>query len=411
MNIINLGQHLATNKSVALTTQQLTRHAAIMGMTGSGKTGVIANLFEHYAKYNVPCILVDIKGDMCNLVLQPVEFRNKINLRILTPGGFHGEQIDLFADLQRPERVKNTVTQLLKMIGERRVDPLSSKQHSFLSKLLHHYHGTKEEVNLTKLIVGVLDPPFHSFGALSLDDAFPSSARNALAAKLNNLLVAPSFEKWRSGIKLDVDELLARSHQPGAPTNVTVFSVAHLDEEEKLFALALLFDSVAAWMRKQQGDNDLRAALFVDECVGLLPPYPANPATKGSLLIMLKQARAHGLGLVLASQNPMDLDYKALGNCETWIVGRLQMANDRKRVIDAITASTSHDRAKLEARIGRLLPRNFVLCRPRSTADFYSKNVCAKLIGPMTVGDIESLTHSYNSETKRLADAYRELYK
>jgi len=284
-------------------------------------------------------------------------------------------------------------------------NPLSSKQHSFLSKLLNHYHANGVAVNLVGLITGVCDPPFRSFGALTLDDAFPSASRNALAARLNNLLVAPSFERWRTGIDLDVSELLT-SNSPDKPTNVTVYSVAHLDDDERLFALALLFDSMEAWMRRQRGTSALRAALLVDECAGLLPPYPNKPATKGSLMTMLKQARAYGLGLVLASQNPMDLDYKALSNCETWVVGRLQMAHDRRRVIEALATSTQYDRHKLEARIGGLQPRQFVLCRPKSTADFRSVDVSAQLIGPMTPSEIATLVSTYDDDVAKLLEAF-----
>ncbi len=405
---ITLGQHLITGQPIALPLTKFTKHAAILGMTGSGKTGVLFGIAEQYIAAGIPCILVDIKGDMCNLAMQPLEVRRKMNLRVLTPGGAHGEQINLFANLQRPERVKNTVSQILAMIRCKDADPLSSKQHSFLSKLLNHYHAGGQHIDLVGLITGVCDPPFSSFGALTLNDAFPSASRNVLAAKLNNLLVAPSFERWRSGIDLDVDELLT-AHAPEEPTNVTIYSIAHLEDTERLFALALLFDSMAAWMRRQRGTEALRAGLFVDECTGLLPPYPCKPATKEALLTMLKQGRAYGLGLVLASQNPMDLDYKALSNCETWIVGRLQMTNDRRRVIEAITTSTTHDRNKLESRIGGLNPREFVLCRPKSTADFRSADVTAKLVGPMTPMEISTLTANYNSDVANMLIAFGDL--
>jgi hypothetical protein len=411
MSIIHLGTHLKTKQSIALPINKLSKHVAILGMTGSGKTGELILIQEQVMDAGIPTILVDIKGDMTNVALQPQEVRQRMNFRVLTPGGTHGEQINLFANLQKPERVQNTVSQLLKMIRAKDHNPLSSRQHSFLSKLLHEYHSKGVHIDLSGLISGVLDPPFESFGALSLREGFPVPSRIALAAKINNLLVAPSFEKWRDGIDLDVDELLLQ-HSPdsGLPTNVTVYSVSHLnDEDERLFALALLFDGIAEWMRRQRGTKNLRAMLFVDECAGLLPPYPNKPATKPALITMLKQARAYGLGLCLSSQNPMDLDYKALGNCETWIVGRLQTTNDRRRIIEAITTVTSHDRSRLEARIGNLVPRSFVLCRPNSTVDFRSADVRGQLLGPMTPMEISTTVGAYNDEVAQLLEAYNSV--
>lgn len=394
-NIVLGSDHL--RRTIALPIDKFTRHCAIMGMTGSGKSGMVLGVVEQMVANNIPVVLVDIKGDMCNIALQhSYEDRARMNFRVLTPGASHGEQLNLFANLQKPERVKTAVTQLLKMCGERNVNPLSSKHHSILSMLLEHYHQQGIKADLLTLINGLIEPPFLTFGALPLEDAVPAKTRATLASKLNNLLVAPSFQAWREGGDLNIDSLYAQ--RSDGKTNVTVYSIAHLDDDQKMFAMALLFEATVAWMRRQRGTDNLRAMLVVDECAGILPPHPANPPSKAPIMTMLKQARAYGLGLILASQNPMDLDYKALSNCETWIVGRLQMARDRARVIEAITAATPHDRMKLEVRIGRLTPRDFVLCRPRSTADFHSAPVRCDLVGPMTPMEIKELLNVNSQE-------------
>lgn len=407
-NHLVLGLNRA-QRTLALPTNKLTRHAAVMGMTGSGKTGLVLGLVEQLIEQDVPSILVDIKGDMCNIALQEADpdLRDKIDIRVLTPGAFHGDPVNLFHNLERPERVKTAVTQILKLCGEKKVDPLSSPAHTYLSTLLHHYHQHNVHADLVTLITGLIEPPIVTLGALSLEDAFSDRRRTALATKLNNLLAAPSFEHWRQGDDLNIDEMYNQKKKNGR-TNVTIYSVAHLDEDQKGFALALLFESVVAWMRRQRGTDELRAALVVDECAGILPPYPRNPTTKPPIMTMLKQARAYGLGLVLASQNPMDLDYKALSNCETWLVGRLQMANDRRRVIEAITAATAHDRNKLEVRIGRLQPRDFVLCRPSSTADFRSADVRCKLVGPMAPMEIKAMLGQWDPDLDEVIELLGE---
>lgn len=404
-NIVLGNDHM--NRTVVLPMNKFTKHCAIMGMTGSGKSGMVLGIIEQMIANNVPVVLVDIKGDMCNIALQHDDAdRVRMNLRVLTPGALHGEQINLFANLQKPERVKTAVTQLLKMCGERNVNPLSSKNHSMLSMLLEHYHAQGIKADLLTLINGLIEPPFVTFGALPLEDAVPAKTRAALASKLNNLLVAPSFQTWREGGDLNVDSLFAP--RTDGTTNVTIYSIAHLDDDQKMFAMALLFEATVAWMRRQRGTDDLRAMLVVDECAGILPPHPNNPPSKGPIMTMLKQARAYGLGLVLASQNPMDLDYKALSNCETWIVGRLQMSRDRARVIEAITATTPHDKLKLEARIGRLTPRDFVLCRPKSTANFHSAPVHCDLVGPMTPMEIRELLSNTASLRQEILQRLQE---
>lgn len=390
MTNIHLGKTLKSQQSLNLPIQKLCKHAAIVGASGSGKSGLLLGMVEQQVEANVPVILVDLKGDMSNILLQKFgsPLRSRMRVRMLTPGGDYGTSIDLFASLERKDRIKSAVSQILHLCGYRKANPLSSKEHAYLSLILAHHHEQGKPTNLITLMNSVMEPPFENFGALPLHSAIPMELRERLVHRINNMFVAPSFEKWRDGIDLDIGDLYNRTSE--GRTNVTIYNVSHLDDQERIFALSLLFTNIVTWMRGQRGTDELVASLIVDECVGIIPPSPKNPDTKPPLMVMLKQARAYGLGLILASQNPMDIDYKAMSNCETWMVGRLQMKNDRRRVIQAICETSSHDRARLEQRISQLSPREFVLCRPKSTADFHTADVKCDLVGPMTALEINT---------------------
>lgn len=379
-----------TDTPLNINSDDLTKHVAVFGASGSGKTGMILSLVEENILNGIPTILIDIKGDMSNIALQTdPELADKMYFRLLTPGSDHGEQVNIFAGLAKPDRLANSVSSLLKMIGEKVYDPIQSKMHAFLSKILQYMHKHNKGYALDDIIALVMEPPFATFGALDLDSAIPRRSRAALAAKLNTVFVAPSFQQWREGIALDVEDLLFADT---GKTNVTVFSVSHLvDETERMFAVALLLDEVLSWMRSQQGYDGLRAQLFIDECVGIIPPYPANPPSKKPLMTLLKQARAFGLGIVIASQNTKDLDYKALGNCETWIIGKLSMKRDRDSILEGIMANTSLPKEIIEHRIAALGSRRFLIVRPKSVYEMYSCETSCDLVGPMTEWDMKKI--------------------
>lgn len=387
MKTIHLGQNLATENEVKLNANALTTHTCVVGMTGSGKTAVVIGAVEELIRENIPTILLDIKGDLINVAMQAADFRNKMNLTVLTPGANHGESVNVLSGLSRPDSLHSSVSALLKIIGDS-PDPLKSKTHAFLCHALEKRHKEGKDCTLKEIIEDVNDPPFFSFGALEMDQAVPKRTRTALSAKLNTMLVAPSFRAWREGNPLNIDSFF--QPRTDGKTNVVIYSVAHLiNDDDKSFAISILLNELLSWVRKQSGSKgNLRATLVIDECFGLLPPHPKNPPTKKPILTMLKQARAYGLGVILATQNPMDLDYKAMANCQTWIVGRLQTANDKKRVLDAITGGSGHDRTLLDYKIGQLQERQFMLVRPKGLVTFYSRDVSAELVGPMTPNEI-----------------------
>lgn len=384
---IILGQHVDSDTELTMANEKLTKHMAVFGASGSGKTGAVLGIVEDLVKDDVPVILVDVKGDMANIALS--ELREKMNIRLITPGATHGETVNVFAGLTNPDRITNSVTNFLKMLGEKDVDPMQSKMHAYLSRILHYMNSHGIPCEIETLIEKIIDPPFATFGALDLNTAIKRTSRLALAAKLNTLLMAPSFENWRTGGGIDVDNLY-QNDIPGK-TNVTIYSISHLiDDEQRVFALTLLLDEVVGWTRRQSGSDTLRASLVIDECAGFLPPLE-KPTTKYPIMVLLKQARALGLGCILATQNAADLDYKAIGNCDTWLVGRLAMRRDRERVIAGLMANWKGDQKGLEYLIAALKEREFIISRPGKVFYVKSKDVMCRLRGPLTAMEMESL--------------------
>lgn len=382
---INMGSTLSGTPAM-LRRNALTTHAAVVGMTGSGKTGLLLGIVEELSSNKVPIVLVDIKGDMCNIALR--QDTKNVVYRCVTPGGTHGEPVNVFADLANKDKVSLATSTLLRLAGEN-PDPLQSKAHAYISTILQKRHAAGKPCELIDIIRAVQEPGFHHLGAMDLDYAFPKRSRIALAGKLNNLLVAPSFQPWREGVTMNMDKLLADSK---GRTPVVVYSVAHLvDQDEQTFALGLLFDEMLKWTRSQSGSEDLRACMIVDECVGLLPPHPNNPPTKTPLLLMLKQARAFGVGCILATQNPVDLDYKAMSNCGTWLIGRLSMDRDRARVIKGVCSNASVTQDAMEDKLGGLQSREFVVVRPKGTVTIKTRTVGCDLRGPMSPEEITDL--------------------
>jgi hypothetical protein len=297
--------------------------------------------------------------------------------------------VDVFADLNDKDKISTAATALLKMVGEDH-DPIKSNAHAYLCTILERRHAKNQPCTIVKLVHAVQDPGFAYLGVMDVDFAFTKRSRTKLARALNNLLVAPSIRLWREGVAMALDELLAPRVDDKVP--VLVYSVAHLvNQDEQHFAIQLLLDEVLPWMRRQGGRSKLSTALIIDECVGLMPPHPRNPPTKLPLLLLLKQARAFGLGVVLASQNPVDLDYKGMSNCQTWMIGRLQMGKDKARIVQNVCSASPVSQSDMEMKIGRLQARQFILARPSGSHIFETKDVGCQLSGPLTPDEIEAM--------------------
>jgi hypothetical protein len=435
--------------------KDLVTHAVCVGMTGSGKTGLCISLLEEAAIDGIPAIAIDPKGDLTNLLLTfpklaPEDFRPWINeddarnkglspddfarqqaelwqkglassgedgariqrlrdaadFAIYTPGSDAGLSISILSSFRAPgkavvddrelflDRISATATSLLGLIGID-ADPMQSREHALLSNILDTAWRAGQDLDLAGLISQIQKPPFTKVGVMDLESFFPSKDRFSLSLSLNNLLASPGFQSWLEGDALDIGAML---HTPQGKPRVSVISIAHLSDAERMFFVSLLLNQVLSWMRSQPGTTSLRAILYMDEIFGFFPPV-ANPPSKKPLLTLLKQARAFGLGIVLATQNPMDLDYKGLSNAGTWFIGRLQTDRDKMRVLDGLEGVTSEagvtfDRQRMSQILAGLGNRVFLLNNVHEDAPvlFQTRWTLSYLRGPITRDQIRLLT-------------------
>ena len=440
-----------TNDLVLYDAKDLTTHAVIIGMTGSGKTGLGIGILEEAALDRVPVIAIDPKGDMGNLLLtfpklgaddfrpwvnpraasdkgqttdeyaasqaalwkrglgewgqtgkRIAQLRNTVDLAIYTPGSNAGLPVSVLRSFAAPdasllddldlyrERVQATATSILALLGID-ADPVTSREHILLSRLLDHAWQEGRDLDIAALIAAIQDPPFTQIGVMGLDSFFPAKDRFTLAMQLNNLLAAPGFEAWMQGEPLSAKNLLYTAE--GKP-RVSVMSIAHLDDASRMFFVSMLLSEIIAWMRSQPGTSSLRAILYMDEIFGFMPPV-ANPPSKALFLTLLKQARAYGLGLVLATQNPVDLDYKGLSNTGTWFIGRLQTARDKARVMEGLEGASEgdFDKQAMERTLAGLGKRRFLLhnVHEDDAVVFGTRWVMSYLAGPLTRDHIRRL--------------------
>ena len=448
--IIDQDTSESTPDRLEIASDRLTTHGVIVGMTGSGKTGLGVVLLEEVLSAGVPALILDPKGDMGNLLLNFPELRpddfeprvdqgqakregvtttelasqqaalwrkgleasgvdsermarlaTDVDMRIVTPGSSAGISLDLVGDLSPPDaswdddaealrdEIQGLVSGLLVMAGID-ADPLTSREHILLSNLIEHGWRSGGALDLTTLLLQVQEPPLRRLGVFDLDTFYPAKDRTKLAMRLNGLMASPSFAGWMEGEPLDM-ELLLRA--PDGRPRASIVYLAHLDDAERMFVVTLLLTKLVTWMRKQPGTSELRALLYADEVAGLAPPTAAPPS-KGPLLTLYKQARAHGLGVIMATQNPVDLDYKLMSNAGTWMVGRLQTERDKARVIEGLrSASGDVDIGAWDARIGGLGKREFLLESARASQPtlFTTRWAMSYLRGPLTRADLMRL--------------------
>jgi hypothetical protein len=447
---------------VRLDPSDLLTHGLIVGMTGSGKTGLAVVLVEEVLRQGTGVIAIDPKGDLANLLLlfddlgaaqfEPwidpevaragggaakaaaeaserarkglaewglgpsdvAALRKGHDAVIFTPGSNAGVPLNVLQSLDAPavsfdaaeedlrDEIQSVVAGLLGLV-RLDADPLQSPQAIFLATLVEKAWRAGKGLSLESLIGQVADPPFDKIGALPLDTAFPSRDRQALMMALNNLLASPAFETWRQGEPLDVGKMLRADD--GRP-RLSVVSIAHLSDEQRLFVTALLLDKVKTWMRRQGGTSALRALVYMDEVFGFFPPHPLNPPTKRPMLTLLKQARAQGVGVVLATQNPVDLDYKGLANMGTWLVGTLQTQQDRERLSSGLSGA-GLEPSKAAAFLDATRKRVFLLHdvhRP-APALLQSRYAMSYLRGPLTREEIARLMDPVEAAQKAAAPA------
>ena len=466
LGVFYLGREYDAAKGATLPTpilydsKDLTTHAVCVGMTGSGKTGLCLALLEEAAIDGIPAICIDPKGDIGNLLLsfpnlapadfaawvdpaeaarrgvtteqlgaqtaemwrkgladwdQPPErvakFRNAVDLAIYTPGANSGLGLAVLRSLAVPaaatladasalrEQIVSTVAALLALLG-RDADPVKSRDHILLARIVEAAWQAGTSLDLTALIGAVQRPGFDKLGAFDVETFYPAKERQELAMALNGLLASPGFAAWLDGEPLDAQRLLYTSE--GKP-RISVISIAHLGDAERMFIVTLVLNELVAWMRRQGGTSSLRALLYMDEIFGYFPPT-ANPPSKLPMLTLLKQARAFGLGVVLATQNPVDLDYRGLANCGTWLIGRLQTERDKLRVVQGLTSAQGGDaldQGSLSQLMSALKPRVFLLRNAREDAPrlMQSRWALSYLRGPLTGPEISQLMASRKAAT------------
>ncbi|KAA3664298.1 MAG: DUF87 domain-containing protein [Chloroflexi bacterium] len=430
----------------------LTTHGVVVGMTGSGKTGLCIDLLEEAALNNIPALMIDPKGDITNALLHfpdlaPGDFqpwvnadearrdgktveqaaqdtadlwrnglaswdigperlqalKDSVRFSIYTPGSDAGLPISILATLEAPdipwasnqemlrEKISGTVTALLGLIGLKDIDPVRSREHILLANIFEHAWSQGKDLDLGELIMQTQAPPFEKLGVFPINRFFPEKDRFELAMMLNNMLASPAFQAWIEGEPLNIQRLL---YDENGRSRHTIFYIAHLNEAERMFFVTLLYSAVETWMRSQAGSTTLRALVYFDEIFGYLPPV-GNPPSKEPMLRMLKQARAFGVGMVLATQNPVDVDYKALSNAGTWFIGKLATEQDKARLLDGLASAVPGglDTRAYDKMISSLGKRVFLLrnVHEKQPALFQTRWAMNYLAGPVTRNQIPAL--------------------
>ena len=453
------------DKLVFYDPSDLTTHAVITGMTGSGKTGMGIILLEEAALQGIPAILIDPKGDLTNHLLHfpdllPSDFApwidtdaaaregktvqqaaeaasaswskgladwgidkarieklsKAVDYAIYTPGSDSAIPVSILSSLKCPdinwnenkemlrENIASTVTALLELVGFKNIDPVRSREHILLANIFENSWSAGKDLDLESLILQTQNPPFEKLGVFPVSKFYPENDRFELAMLLNNFLAAPAFESWLQGQPLDIASFL---YSPDGKPRHSIFYLAHLADQERMFFITLLYSAIETWMRTQSGTTNLRALVYFDEIVGYLPPI-ASPPSKPIILRMLKQARAFGVGLVLATQNPIDLDYKALSNTGTWIIGKLQTDQDKQRLLDGLDSLTGGlDRSYFDKTLSALGKRVFVLHNVHAKAPivFTTRWAMNYLPGPITRNKLDDLNRMVGAKAVHAAAA------
>ena len=447
MGLFYLGKDNSNNLAL-YKSKHLTTHAMMVGMTGSGKTGLGIGLLEEAAIDNIPSIVIDPKGDMGNLCLtfselsakefEPwlntsdalskdmsvkelaqetsIMWKNGLNSSfqdstriqkfaavektIYTPGSSAGISVNILGSFEAPSKeiledsdtlasmINATVSSLLALVSID-ADSINSKEHLLLCNILHYYYTKNISLSLEDIIGYIASPPFEKIGLFSLKTFYPQNERMKLAMTLNGVMSSINFSSWIQGEALDIQNML---YDENAKAKIAIFSISHLNDKERMFFVTILLNSYINWMRRQRGSSTLKNILYMDEIFGFFPPT-GNPPSKNPMLLLLKQARAFGTGIVLSTQNPVDIDYKGLSNIGTWFIGKLQTPQDIQKVIEPLSAKSKLSKQEIAKKIANLKGRHFFMKNVHTdeTIEFSSRWVLSYLKGPMTKDDIKLL--------------------
>ncbi len=456
---LDLESGAPSQQPILYQSKYMTTHGVIIGMTGSGKTGLGITLIEEAIMDNIPSIIIDPKGDMGNLLLTfpnctPEDFvpwidpseaakkeltveqyaaktaetwkngllswgqgpdriaalRSKTDMTIYTPGSTAGVPVSVLSSFLAPAEevlndtdtlnslVNSTTTSLLALV-DIKGDPLQSREHILLSSLFLHFWRTGQDLTIETMIGNIVNPPFDKVGVFSIETFYPQSQRMTLAMSLNNILASPTFSAWMTGKPLDIQRIL---YTEQSTPRTAIFSISHLSEAERMFFVTMLLNQFIGWMRRQQGASSLKALLYMDEIYGYFPPI-ANPPSKKPMMLLLKQARAYGIGVVLATQNPVDLDYKGLSNIGSWFIGRLQTKQDQDRVVQGIVGASDGklEVGEVKRQLSDMKGRQFLLNSVHLDEPllFETRWVMSYLKGPISNNDIKKLMTSKKTNT------------
>ncbi|MCT7466917.1 DUF87 domain-containing protein [Aliarcobacter cryaerophilus] len=449
--------------------KDLLTHAAIIGMTGSGKTGLGITLLEEAAIDAIPSIIIDPKGDMTNLLLNfpelnPSDFepwlddsevsnsggtkeelaikvsnsykegiqrdfqdlsrvkklKDSADFTIYTPGSSAGVQVSILSSFKAPtieiledmelfsNIINSTVHSILSLIDNKSDE--TSKESILLASIFTNYFKEQKDLTLEELITLIVTPPFSKIGVFDLETFFPQSDRLKFALKINTIIASPSFSSWLEGESLDISKML---YSQSGKAKVNIFSIAHLNDSQRMFFVTILLNQILAWMRRQEGTTSLKALLYMDEIFGYFPPQ-ANPPSKQPMLTLLKQARSFGIGVILSTQNPVDIDYKGLSNIGTWFIGRLQTKQDIEKVIDGLSSASENglNKQELSLALGTLAKRNFIMknINEESIKTFETRWALSYLKGPLSKDAIKKLMENKkNNSTKNLEEKNSEV--
>jgi len=440
-----------TDQPLLFDAKDLTTHAVCVGMTGSGKTGLGITILEEAALNKIPAIIIDPKGDLGNLLLtfpslsaeefipwidqaeaekngtsieayaesvantwkqglakwgengeRIQKFKNSADVVIYTPASKAGIPLSILSSFMAPskemmvdtgairDRILSITSSLLGLLGIN-ADPIKSREHILISNIIQQAWEKGEDLDLASLIQQIQKPRFPKVGVLDIDTFYPAKDRLNLSVSLNNLLASPGFQAWMEGDTLDIDHLL---HSASGKTKLAIISIAHLSDSERMFFVTLLLNEILTWMRRQSGTSNLRALMYMDEIFGYFPPT-AMPPSKTPMLTLLKQARAYGLGIILATQNPVDLDYKGLANCGTWFIGKLQTERDKMRVLEGLSTASNGDikTNELDRMLTLIGNRTFIMrsIHQKDPLLFQTRWSLSYLRGPLTLNQIEKL--------------------
>ena len=449
--------------------KDLLTHAAIIGMTGSGKTGLGVTLLEEAAIDAIPSIIIDPKGDMTNLLLNfpelnPSDFepwlddsevsnsggtkeelaikvsnsykegiqrdfqdlsrvkklKDSADFTIYTPGSSAGIQVSILSSFKAPtieiledmelfsNIINSTVHSILSLIDNKSDE--TSKESILLASIFTSYFKEQKDLTLEELITLIVTPPFSKIGVFDLETFFPQSDRLKFALKINTIIASPSFSTWLEGESLDISKML---YSQSGKAKVNIFSIAHLNDSQRMFFVTILLNQILAWMRRQEGTTSLKALLYMDEIFGYFPPQ-ANPPSKQPMLTLLKQARSFGIGVILSTQNPVDIDYKGLSNIGTWFIGRLQTKQDIEKVIDGLSSASENglNKQELSLALGTLAKRNFIMknINEESIKTFETRWALSYLKGPLSKDAIKKLMENKkNNSPKNLEEKKSEV--